>query len=513
MQSLVLCEVSKKQDYIFKSNKLKENIGASLIIKEITESLSDEFKSYAGKRIMNGGGKSLYKFQNTDESKLFIKKFSKYILEKYPGIEIFMVHKEYDENNKDAMCKDIMCAVKDAYAALEKKKEERKHSGRQYSFGFEEKCYSTGLPASKHCKEYDEERFLSPEIEAKIVKCNQSRKDDYKEIVPEKYLNEIKISSAVEDIVDSEKSYIAVVHIDGNNMGKKFNEFNGLMKKKDNENYKMHNDKFVSSLNAFSTNVDKAYKEAFKSMYEKVYEHWKGICKSEKICSPIIPLIFAGDDVTYIINAKLGIESAKIFLENLKTINMTDEIKVKLTACAGISIVKKNYPFARAYRLAEDLCSNAKKTMKKDYEDVEYSLIDWHAEQGDIAGSIDEIRSKMYITDENAKIKLNIRPLYIENNEKWNNYNNFIKIIDEINEKDKNNQNVIPRSKLKTLREMLRQGPKATEMYIKLYLKDKNGKSPLSSFKDEGEYCFRNADQSCMYFDAIEINDLFEKIE
>ena len=39
MEYLVLMEVGKKQSYIFKSNKLKENIGASMIIQYVTEEL------------------------------------------------------------------------------------------------------------------------------------------------------------------------------------------------------------------------------------------------------------------------------------------------------------------------------------------------------------------------------------------------------------------------------------------------------------------------------------------
>ena len=56
MVNFVLMEIGKKQSYIFKSNKLKENIGASMIIKFVTEELpKNELSKNNGKKIIEGG--------------------------------------------------------------------------------------------------------------------------------------------------------------------------------------------------------------------------------------------------------------------------------------------------------------------------------------------------------------------------------------------------------------------------------------------------------------------------
>lgn len=69
MEYLVVMEVSQKQNYIFKTNRLMENIGASVIIREITEVIperaAEEAVSQLGgtqKLILEGGGKSVYSF-------------------------------------------------------------------------------------------------------------------------------------------------------------------------------------------------------------------------------------------------------------------------------------------------------------------------------------------------------------------------------------------------------------------------------------------------------------------
>lgn len=70
---LVISEVSKKQGYIFKTNKLKENIGASTIIEYITEGLPKKMlaevlgKTDIEENIVNaGGGNSLFIVDSKD---------------------------------------------------------------------------------------------------------------------------------------------------------------------------------------------------------------------------------------------------------------------------------------------------------------------------------------------------------------------------------------------------------------------------------------------------------------
>ena len=67
-----------------------------------------------------------------------------------------------------------------------------------------------------------------------------------------------------------------------------------------------------------------------------------------------------------------------------------------------------------------------KKTVLKDYKDadVDYSLIDWHIEMGEVMGSIKDIRERNYMTLDGKK--LNMRPLYLNNHDKWNSYENFL---------------------------------------------------------------------------------------
>jgi len=77
---------------------------------------------------------------------------------------------------------------------------------------------------------------------------------------------------------------------------------------------------------------------------------------------PIRKVVLAGDDVCYITDARIALECAYIFLRELEKHSVMGE---KITACAGIAIVKEKYPFFKTYELSEELCKNANQVLKK----------------------------------------------------------------------------------------------------------------------------------------------------
>lgn len=505
MSSLVLWEFSRKQDYIFKSNKLKECIGASIIIKN----LSENFNKFGLKNenfVIKGGGKSLYIFDDKTEANKFIKEFSTNILRKYPGLEFFIVSEPVDIINGD-----IKNAISKLYKNLETKKSMRKNSENQIGFGIERECESTGYPASFYYYD-DNKKYISSEVEAKRNEENNieghKSKDYFEDIIPEGY----KYSKEIDDLIsENGKNYIAVVHIDGNGMGKKLRSIKDKIIKEDGETQENYNKRYINVLKNFSIKIDKSYKDVFNKMVLSVINNKeiKDYSKMDEKIIPLRPLIFAGDDVTYLSNAYIGVETARIFLEELEKndINIDDVDFGKLHACAGISITKKGYPFIKGYTAAEELCQNSKRIIiEKGYADT--SVLDFHISQGDMNKSIYNIRQDEYRVNSN-KINLTMKPLVLDPTKDWKNYNNFITSLDNIRNsiKDKN----IGRNKIKELRRALKKGKENTEYFLKFY-KIKPGKYLRDFSGASGDYCFNESDNICMYLDAIEIMDMFIKL-
>ena len=69
-------------------------------------------------------------------------------------------------------------------------------------------------------------------------------------------------------------------------------------------------------------------------------------------------IIVAGDDITFVCNAKLAIPAVRYFLENLG--NEKD-----YSACGGIAFFNSHFPFSDAYQVAEACCDSAKGRAKE----------------------------------------------------------------------------------------------------------------------------------------------------
>lgn len=468
----VLMEVGKKQSYIFKSNRLKHNIGASMIIKNITEDMPyEKLKKYNGVAIINGGGKGLYKFEKEDEAKMFVKEISMHVLENYSGVELYFVTRNIDLPKDDALNK-----IDELYVSLGKKKAKKEHLVNQVSLGIEKKCSSTGLPAVG----YDKDGAVSQECKAK---------EEYYDKNIENYFAEsgVKFSNDLNRFIDDKKSYIAIVHIDGNSMGNKFIKLNNYYKGL-NESGGNFNSNYIKALSKLSNDINCAYNNAFKKVIKESVRNGE---------STIRPVILAGDDVTFISTAKDAIRLTKIFIDEIRKISiLIGDEKVGLNASAGIAFVKSKYPFSIAYDRAEELTSNCKRELKM--KDVDASMIDWHIIQGDSDKCISEIRKEHYTAN---GLRLNLRPIYI-GKEELNSYDVFKEALEMVKSDN------ISRSKWKKLRGELVKGDEATKRYLQYYGLDEVLENKL------GGYSLKNGirNNTAVFFDAIEIMDIVEEV-
>lgn len=469
---LVLMEVGKKQGYIFKSNKLKENIGASMIIKYITEELPrKELDKFYGKERLGGGGKGLYSFNSEEDAKGFIREISRKVIEEYPGVQLYFVRKEVSLENHN-----IAKEIEDLYILLGKKKSRKIGDIGQVSLGIEKICDSTGLPG----KTYNESRIVSDEIESKLKFYKENERENL-------FRERIEFPKKIDELVESEKSYVAIIHIDGNSMGNKFTKLAQSYKKKIDKD-KRYNTDYLEELKSLSEDINNKYLNAFNKVIEQSIVEEK---------STIRPIVIAGDDVTFIAKAKDAISLAKLFIDNIVEESVIiDGEKINLNASAGIAFVKSHYPFDRGYDLAEELTGNCKHMIK--INNIDSSAIDWHIVQGEESGSIVNIRKEKYVTD---SLKLTMKPLYINNDSQWNSYELFKDSMDILKSSG------VPRSKLKALRGEWAKGEGMARNYINYYGLEDYFNSVNHQATNMG--IIKN---TAVFFDAIELMDLVEEI-
>ena len=177
------------------------------------------------------------------------------------------------------------------------------------------------------------------------------------------------------------KGKIAVIHIDGNGLGKLI-------------------PKLKDKLSTFSIELDKATKKAVKD------------AKDDSMF--IREVIVGGDDVTVICNANDALKFTKNFLQNFedntKKIEELDGIQDKLTACAGIAYCNEKYPFHYAVDLAEALCGVA-----KTHSNREHSSLIFHNIQSSNYQSWDKfVKDELTIRNDNNSIRLDFGAYYLQ---------------------------------------------------------------------------------------------------
>jgi hypothetical protein len=446
-------------------------------------------------------------FQTIDYAKEFTRNLSRKMLEEAPGINLVAAHKEFEWNSKSEPLHQVIQNV--MKNEVDRAKQQRVPSAPLLGLSVTADCRSSRLVAVNIS---DEPQYMMPskhqaypiskEIGAKFVAVNDAN-DQLKHFIfdPKKphKKDDYKIPLDVDDMgrSEGESSYIAIIHADGNNMGKRFQDV-GIGKS---------NREYITEIRKLSHSIQEAGKNALKKVYETVVNSLDSGSLAEKISLkdntlPFRPIVYGGDDVTFVCDGRLGLELAAIYLQAFEEQSVS--YGGKLTACAGVCIVKSHYPFARAYKLSEDLCGSAKKYAKSKAKDKnDFSAIDWHLVASGLIGSVNDIREREYQGPEG---KLYMRPVLLTQNDEWHTWQGITKVIQELNNGERWKEK---RNKVIALREVLRKGSRATKEYLKA---SDLGDLPL--FKNDDNQATQLSQNGwlnriCGYFDAIEAMEFY----
>lgn len=521
------------QPYIFGSNRLRENIGASYLVSQATDSWvrealdrlkveinkavyafdPEKYQPEAKPQIEDGelaaelvyaeGGNTVLLFSQREYAVRFTQILSKRLLFEAPGINLVAVHKAFnweDENLYDVIGDLIK-------HDLDTQKNSRNPSAPLLGLSVTAACRSTQLVAVGMSKKFEEDEpyLISREIKAKlddtIFRANKNLQKMFANSL-ESYEFPLRTDRMGRSQGDS--SYYAIVHADGNGLGKRFQEFG---KDKNNRDY-------ITAMRKLSHSVNRAGIEALNAVVEILVKsigvgkdgkrRVKGRFEIDENHLPFRPLVYGGDDVTFVCDGRIGLELAAIYLGELEKKSIADG--KTLNACAGICVVKTHYPFARAYQLSEELCRNAK-TFVKDAKKGDFSALDWHLAASGLSGSISEIRKREYQVNAGS---LSMRPVSLkpEPYGDWRTWEGFTRVVKDFNEQEswKDRKN-----KVIALREVLRQGGEATQQFLKNY-RIEEGKLP--TFPESSGQSKSLAEKGwlvgiCGYFDPIEAMEFY----
>lgn len=355
--------VQQIQPFIFETGKLKEIIGASEMVEQIC---TTRFEQAAGEiykessRIVGAAGKITYLFDSRDECERVVYDFHKKIMEEIPGINLVQAVVKVDEH-----------LTEDHFKQLEERLDIQKNKVvSQHGIGLmiSERSRRTGGPATKVEQLGDEPEYLDRKQVVKRKYGENAKGSLFEKIIgenniydPKQYPLEIG-----QLLADGERGWIAIVHADGNSLGKTIQKIT----KQVGANNPGH---LQEMLKAFSKSLEDATRKAAAGAFEKIV---KPVVDEEQKYIPLRPVLLGGDDLTLIIRGELAIDFTEEFLKGfalhtkncfaplVEKFDLADELKEGLSACAGIAYIKPNYPFHYGVSLSDSLCSYAKKAAK-----------------------------------------------------------------------------------------------------------------------------------------------------
>ena len=478
----VVLEVGGIQKYILSTGKLKEMIGGSELIESLSAKYLDDFAQNNHLNILkeirkpvdneilplqrNAGAMHLL-FSSEANGREFLKNFGLKLLEAFPGLPIFGALEE---------CEFTSSGIREAKFKLSNKiTDQRNKYPTSTGMQLLPICAEAPLDGEPAIGKVSYGKNASSEIISlsSKTKRNEQLLEDSKgrlrEIEPDEGVGpDLKWSDDLEEIAcGSEK--VAFIHIDGNDLGKRFRqELENISDKETDEDktgqQSSSEDRYQNAINviktmsALSNTVKETTTAAFKKGLSECLKHTKLTDNTGKKLVPARPLVLGGDDVTVVIRADLALYFIDAFVKEFERYSNQELGKKnpndKLTVGVGMVVCPTGYPFLKAFDLSEVLVKNSKELTA--HMDNRPSSMDYIVITNDTENDLDSIRAHLFTAEDSSK--LTAKPILLSGN----NLAQFVEKGISVLEK-------LPRSTLRNSLSVCRKGVKAAlQNYTKL---------------------------------------------
>lgn len=497
-QVLAMYDVRGIQNYIFKSNAAKEIIGASVLVEAIiTDGLNAYIKNNAKNQeqyltdwknddpkvflenpeiemqvMFVGGGNAYVLFRRGEECRNVNRFLAKYVLERTYSLNlaVAVVKKTNAYDHDYAEINEEMRRIKAFMPSTQP-------TG---ALPFMEADSITGYPLTRFEEKTKTYYCTEAYLKRKSFPRNENEKI-FDNMVTEK----------------GDNSTLAVCHIDGNSMGIRIrNEMQNVTAYEE----------AIPKMRGLSQKISAVFGNTFINMTKYMDELTPKV--KENIKTRLYrKIVVAGDDITFVCNAKLAIPAVRYFLEHLGGEGEDDVI---YSACGGIAYFNSHFPFSDAYQVAEACCDTAKSRAKKEENRGKSGFVgnffDYQICTNIRAADLEEYRDRHYSSDQGTIIA---RPYFVsgvEDEEEFKNKNGKYS-IEKLIYWSKYFTMYMPRNKAKHLRNVIPMGTNELEKEISFL--ESRGYTELTDHSGMKEAATLNDDEYRIWYDALEIMDLY----
>ena len=475
--NLVLIETCGNQAFIFSTNKLRENVGASeLTARAGTGFVLDSIKDAGGpdlsgttmanlsnrlvssasnppieapgscvEVVLAASGKALLVVRNENIGKRIIQNVTLRALREAPGLEVRgVVGGTFDFDRGS-----IHSKVSEIHAQFETIRSRLPGPATRFlRLPMVASCSSSGLPASgSGITGPGDSETLSAVVLAKRAAAVKG-------------LERIKalasghrIPPSIDLLDNLGCEWLGIVHADGNGLGQIFLDFERMSATQGN------NRGYIDALRRFSLALDKCTEQAFRESLDGF------TCPSE--FTPVVPLVLGGDDLTVVCDGRQALRFTNRFISRFETLTKGDPaIRAVnhgkgLTSCAGVAIVKPHFPFHAGYQLAEELLRVAKKWKPA-------SAIDFHILYDSSGPDLERIRKELTVG--NAHLVARPYTIHAQGGHVGRSWSDLSRRVSAVNARDHvEGRRLLPNSMLHELRESLFEGRESAEARLNLF--------------------------------------------
>lgn len=447
---VVLIETSGNQPYIFGTNKLAENVGASELTYRVgTQYVLEAVKRTGGpelwdplrlrpdparltdpqvnRRIEDGAalevlvatsGKAELLVRDPEVGRAIVRDVTREALLKAPGVEVLGT---LSEKLRWSVTGSLAEGVRQVHERYEEARSAKPGAGLRFlRLPIVAECRTSGLPAAAlwarpRAREGEGEQ---PEERSAVSIAKLEARDLAKERLRRLLQPHELFAGSLSKIEElGEADWQAVVHADGNGLGETFLNFD--------QHCSPGNRGYANDLRRFSLALDLCTEQAFHEALGRVPKARRHARRWPDTLL-LVPLVIGGDDLTVVCDGACALDFTAAFLQAFEEeTSRTDAVHYdgiiprvagRVSACAGVAIVKPHYPFYAAYELAEQLMSSAKQ-VKRQVLDAQgkpfpCSALDFHVLYDASGSDLDEIRKHMTSRDGTAA-RLYARPYVV----------------------------------------------------------------------------------------------------
>lgn len=507
---LVLIETSGNQEYIFATNRMRENVGASELTCRVgTQWVLEAVKNVGGpdlcqhsgdssalrqalrdaqrntpleeahqgvEVILAASGKALLAVAEEAVGRQIIASVTSQALTCAPGLDVRgVVSRHFDM--RAARVHDV---VREVHRELEGLRGRLPSPQQRFlRLPVVDQCATSGLPASDWRTPAAEEPLEPVSIVSKSKRC--AAQDGLRRMrnAVAGGFNRMdppappKLPSSADELEgDMGCEWLAVVHADGNGLGQVFLQFDEYISPRFQDDGQAHNRAYLNTLREFSLALDECTEAAFCKALQGMKPPPPRSAKKppDPNVVPILPLVLGGDDLTVLCDGLQAMEFTRRFLEAFASEAKNGTIQQVLsrkngvlTASAGIAIIKPHFPFFVAYELSAALLQSAKRVKPQ-------AAVDWHVVLDASGPDLERTRRRLLV--DGGKTSLTARPYVLDGqaipstgsgHHRLSELQNWIRIIQRGSSQER-----IPRSVLHDVKQALFLGHKQADARLEL---------------------------------------------